>query len=84
MAGLIVFEDFITNVQVWQFVLYIILALVAGVLIGFFGGRALIKREMKKNPPINENMIRAMYMQMGRKPSEAQVRAVMNSMKKNM
>lgn len=38
---------------------------------------------MEKNPPINENMIRAMFMQMGRKPSEAQIRAVMNSMKKN-
>jgi uncharacterized protein YneF (UPF0154 family) len=28
-------------------------------------------------------MIRAMFLQMGRKPSEAQIRAVMNSMKKN-
>jgi uncharacterized protein YneF (UPF0154 family) len=27
-------------------------------------------------------MIRAMFMQMGRKPSEAQIKAVMNSMKK--
>jgi uncharacterized protein YneF (UPF0154 family) len=51
---------------------------------GFFGARALIKREMAKNPPVNENMIRAMFMQMGRKPSEAQIKAVMNAMKKNM
>ncbi|MDW2891414.1 YneF family protein, partial [Mesomycoplasma ovipneumoniae] len=28
-----------------------------------------------------EGMIRAMYMQMGRKPSEAQIRAVMRSVK---
>ncbi len=59
-------------------------ALVIGLAGGFFGARALIKSQLKKNPPINENMIRAMYMQMGRKPSEAQIRAVMNSVRKNM
>jgi uncharacterized protein YneF (UPF0154 family) len=84
MNGLIVLEDFIQGVQVWQFVVYLILALVLGLVAGFFGARALIKREMQKNPPINEAMIRAMFLQMGRKPSEAQIRAVMNSMKKNM
>ncbi len=62
----------------------VIAALVIGLLVGFFGARTLIKKQMKKNPPINENMIRAMYMQMGRKPSEAQIRAVMNSVRKNM
>ena len=41
----------------------------------------MIKKQMEKNPPINEKMIRAMFLQMGRKPSEAQIRAVMNSMK---
>lgn len=65
------------------FVLYIILALIVGAIVGFFGARALIKREMKKNPPINEKMIRAMFISMGRKPSEAQIRQVMNSMQKN-
>jgi uncharacterized protein YneF (UPF0154 family) len=72
------------DLQVWQFVLYLILVLIIGLVAGFFGARALIKKEMEKNPPVNEQMIRAMFMQMGRKPSEAQIRAVMNSMKKNM
>ncbi len=67
--------------EVWQLVLYIVLAFIAGGAVGFFGARALIKREMKKHPPISEAAIRAMYMQMGRKPSEAQIRAVMNKMK---
>lgn len=71
------------TVEVWQFVLYIILALVLGLAGGFFGARALIKRQMVKNPPISEAAIRAMYMQMGRKPSEAQIRAVMNKMKQD-
>ena len=38
------------------------------------------KKQLEKNPPINEKMIRAMFMQMGRKPSEAQIKAVMKSM----
>ena len=56
---------------------------ILGLIIGFFLSRWFFKRELAKNPPINENMIRAMFMQMGRKPSEAQIRAVMNSMKRN-
>jgi uncharacterized protein YneF (UPF0154 family) len=71
------------SLQVWQFVLYLVLALIVGLIGGFFGARALFKYQLKKNPPINEKMIRAMFAQMGRKPSEAQVRAVMNSMTKN-
>jgi Uncharacterized protein conserved in bacteria len=70
------------DIPTWQFVLYLILVLIVGLVGGFFGARAIIKREMAKNPPVNEQMIRAMFLQMGRKPSEAQIRAVMNSMKK--
>lgn len=38
-----------------------------------------LKNNYKKNPPINEKMIRAMYMEMGRKPSEAQIKKIMSS-----
>ena len=61
----------------------IIGVLVVGLVIGFVAARWFFKRQLQKKPPINENMIRAMFMQMGRKPSEAQIRAVMNQMKKN-
>lgn len=57
--------------------------LIAGLVVGFFVSRWYFKKQLEKNPPVNENMIRAMFMQMGRKPSEAQIRAVMNSMKRN-
>ena len=57
--------------------------LVIGAVAGFFIARYVFKKQLEKNPPINENMIRAMFMQMGRKPSEAQIKAVMNSMKKS-
>ena len=64
----------------WESVLYIVIGLVAGLVIGFFVSRKLFQRELKKNPPINEKMIRAMFMSMGRKPSEAQIKSVMRSM----
>lgn len=62
-------------------ILYLVLALIAGLVIGYFVTRYLFKKQLEKNPPINEKMIRAMYMSMGRKPSEAQIKAVMNSVK---
>ncbi len=71
------------TIEIWAFVLSLVGTLLLGGVIGFFVARWYFKRELQKNPPINENMIRAMFMQMGRKPSEAQIRAVMNSVKKN-
>ena len=66
---------------VW-FVVIIVGSILVGGVAGFFISRKVFKNYLEKNPPINENMIRAMFMQMGRKPSEAQIKAVMNSMKK--
>jgi len=37
-------------------------------------------KQLKENPPINEKMIRAMFLQMGRKPSEAQIKQIIKSM----
>lgn len=70
------------EIAIWQFVLYLILALLAGGVAGFFICRALFQNQLKKNPPVNRKMIRAMFMQMGRKPSEAQIDAVIKSMNK--
>ncbi|MDY2728399.1 MAG: YneF family protein [Candidatus Onthovivens sp.] len=66
----------------WQCLLWCLLTLVIGGVIGFFAARAFFKKQLRDNPPINENMIRALYKQMGRKPSEAQIKAVMNSVNK--
>lgn len=71
------------DLSVGGFVGIVIGVLVLGLIGGFVAARWFFKRQLQKNPPINENMIRAMFMQMGRKPSEAQIRAVMNQMKKN-
>ena len=68
------------NIEVWQFILILVFELI-GVAVGtFFITRKIFATQLKKNPPINEKMIRAMMTQMGRTPSEKQVRAVMKSM----
>jgi uncharacterized protein YneF (UPF0154 family) len=69
------------SIAVWQFILYLVLTLLAGGALGFYLSQLYFKKYLRDNPPINENMIRAMMMQMGRKPSEKQVRQVMQSMK---
>jgi len=61
-------------------ILTIIISLIVGGIGGFFLARNMMKKELTKNPPINEKMIRAMYMQMGRKPSEAQIKQTINAM----
>lgn len=59
--------------------LYGILGLAIGLIIGFFASRYMFKKSLKKNPPINEKMIRAMFMEMGRKPNETQIKRIMKS-----
>ncbi len=60
----------------------IVVALVVGLVAGFFGARFYFKRQLEKNPPINEGMIRALYMSMGKKPSEADILRTMNAVKR--
>ncbi len=69
--------------KIWEGVLLMILCLIVGLVLGFFISRKVFKNYLKKNPPINENQIRAMFQQMGRPASEKQIRAVMKSMEEN-
>ena len=57
---------------------------IAGGVVGFFIARAYMKKYMKKNPPINEQMIKAMMTGMGRTPSQKQVNQMMKTMAKYM
>lgn len=65
----------------WEGIGWGILGLVIGLIAGFFITRAIFNNQLKKNPPINEKMIRAMYMSMGRKPSEADIKRTMAAVK---
>lgn len=70
-----------TEIAIWLLVVIIVGALLIGGIAGFFISRKVFQKMLEKNPPINENQIREMFRQMGRTPSEKQVRAVMQSMK---
>ena len=67
------------EIQVGLFILWLVLALIGGGVLGFFLARYFLKKQIEKNPPINEKMIRAMFKSMGRSPSEKQVREIMRN-----
>lgn len=68
----------------WIYILVGTLSLLAGVAIGFFIARKYMMNYLKKNPPINENMLRAMMMQMGQKPSQKKINQMMKAMQSQM
>jgi len=61
-------------------ILLIGLGLVVGLVIGFFLARFFMQRYLKKNPPINEQMIKVMMSQMGRTPTQKQINQMMKAM----
>jgi len=67
------------SLEIWQFIIIIIGIILVTAVAAFFIVRKLFQKQLEKNPPINEDVIRAMMSQMGRTPSEKQVRAVMRS-----
>ena len=60
----------------------LVVGVVGGLVAGFFISRFVFKRQLEKNPPINEAMIRALYQSVGRKPSEADIQRTMNAVKR--
>ena len=71
------------EMQVGLFILWLVLALIGGAVAGFFLARYIIKKQIQDNPPINEKMIRVMFQQMGRTPSEKQIREIMRNVNNN-
>ncbi len=69
--------------EFWSSLLWFLLGGVVGAIISFYFTRKTFEKQLKENPPITEKQIRAMFLQMGRKPSEAQIKAVMKSMGQN-
>ncbi|WP_018922440.1 YneF family protein [Salsuginibacillus kocurii] len=62
------------------YVLVGFLCLLGGLAIGFFIARKTMMNYMKKNPPINEQMLRVMMMQMGQNPSQKKINQMMKAM----
>ena len=63
-------------------ILLVLLGLVIGAVAGFFIARKVMEKYLKKNPPINEEMIKTLMMQMGRKPNQKQINQMMKAMEK--
>ncbi|ABS22580.1 YneF family protein [Bacillus cytotoxicus] len=69
---------------IWSGILVGVVALLAGVALGFFIARKYMMNYLQKNPPINEQMLKMMMMQMGQKPSQKKINQMMSAMNKQM
>ncbi|KRO04966.1 MULTISPECIES: YneF family protein [Levilactobacillus] len=65
----------------WIWILIVIIVGIAGAVGGFYAARKYMENYLKDNPPINEDQLRAMMLQMGQKPSQRKLHQMMNAMK---
>lgn len=68
--------------NIWMDILYLVIGLVVGLIAGFFISKKLVSKQLKENPPINEEMIKTLMRGMGRNPSQKQVNQLMKQMQK--
>ena len=61
-------------------ILLVFIGLIIGAIIGFFVSRKFMEKYLKKNPPINEQMIKIMMSQMGRTPTQKQINQMMKAL----
>ncbi|MBP5342670.1 YneF family protein [bacterium] len=64
----------------WGVLLIGIGAFIVGGLLGAILISRYIKKYQEENPPITEKQVRLLFRQMGKTPSEKQVRQIMQSM----
>ena len=65
-----------------QDILLLLAGLLVGAVAGFFIARTVMQKYLKKNPPITEDMIKTLMMQMGRKPNQKQINQMMKAIQK--
>ncbi|MEH7226125.1 MULTISPECIES: YneF family protein [unclassified Bacillus (in: firmicutes)] len=70
--------------QIWLAIVLIVVALLGGAALGFFIARKYMMNYLKKNPPINEQMLKVMMMQMGQKPSQKKINQMLKAMNGQM
>ena len=63
-------------------ILYVLAGLIVGLVAGFFIAKKMFTKQLKENPPINEDMIKTLMRGMGRNPSQKQVNQLMKQMQK--
>ena len=63
-------------------ILLVLVGLVIGLIAGFLISKKMVQKQLKDNPPINEEMIKTLMRGMGRNPSQKQVNQLMKQMQK--
>ena len=63
-------------------ILYVVGGLILGIILGFLIAKKVMTKQLKENPPINEEMIKTLMRGMGRNPSQKQVNQLMQQMSK--
>lgn len=63
-------------------VFYLLGGLIGGLVAGFLIAKNVFKKQLKENPPINEEMIKTLMRGMGRQPNQKQVNQLMKQMNK--
>ncbi len=64
----------------WIWILIVVLALILGLVGGFYGARKHMEKYLKENPPFSEDQLRQLMIQMGQKPSQKKLNQMMHSM----
>ncbi|WP_443029733.1 YneF family protein [Sporolactobacillus sp. KGMB 08714] len=70
--------------MLWLYILVGAVCLAAGLVLGFFIARRYMLSYLKKNPPINEQMLRVMMTQMGQHPSQKKINQMMKAINNQM
>ena len=68
----------------WIWILIVIVALIIGLVGGFYGARKYMEKYLKENPPFTEDQLRQLMLQMGQKPSQKKLNQMMHSMQSNV
>ena len=68
--------------NIWMDILYLVIGLIVGLVAGFLISKKLVSKQLKENPPINEEMIKTLMKGMGRTPNQKQVNQLMKQMSK--
>lgn len=79
---MLILETVKCTANIWMDILYLVIGLIVGVLAGFFISKKLVSKQLKENPPVNEEMIKTLMRAMGRNPSQKQVNQLMKQMQK--
>ena len=69
--------------QVGLTIALVILALIVGIAVGFFGARRYMENYLRNNPPISADMLRTMMLQMGQKPSDKKLHKMIQTINNN-